>query len=239
MIDLIKLSQDPSLESWRKVFDESTSELEDIQHKISKEIKKGKTIVPEQENIFRAFVLTPLDQVKVVIIGQDPYIDTVEGNIRATGLSFSNNPKIQNFPPSLKNILNRVHDNYPNCNVENSTGDLTSWALQGVLMLNMSLTTNLGTSDAHGGIWKGLISRVITAIEEQNPNCIYVLWGLKAIELETKMYLRGIIFKSTHPSGRSASKSSKDIIAFNDNKHFLQINRELKRLKKEQINWCL
>ena len=239
MVDLITLSQDITLESWRKVFDESVNELEDIQKRIDKEIKKGKTIIPESNNIFRAFVLTPLDKVKVVIIGQDPYIDIVEGNVRATGLSFSNNPKITSLPPSLKNILNRVHNNYPNCDFEHSTGDLTAWALQGVLMLNMSLTTNLGTSNAHKGIWKGVIDRVIKAIGEANPNCIYVLWGSEAIELETKMYLRGIIFKSTHPSGRSASKASRDAIAFNENKHFLQINRELKKMNMEQINWCL
>jgi uracil-DNA glycosylase len=238
-IDLIKLSQDPSLDSWRTLFDNAEPELEDIQNLINGPLNGE--IFPLQEDIFNAFKLTPLKNVKVVILGQDPYVDLVGDLPRATGLAFSSRGDA--LPPSLRNIFNEIKREYPDCDIDSKKegkdrGDISHWADQGVLLLNVTLTVLRGECNSHSGIWKGFITKTIEEIEKVNKNCIYVLWGAEAINLELKLNLKGKILKSSHPSSRSYDKPVKSASAFKGNNHFKQINYLLREMKKEEINWC-
>jgi uracil-DNA glycosylase len=239
-IDLIALSKDRKLDSWRVVFDKVEPELEDIQDLINNKLRTNDPIFPNAEDIFSAFKETPLESVNVVIVGQDPYVDTVEGGLpRATGMSFSSRGKT--IPPSLRNIFNEIHSEY-DCDMfpenEENPGDLTYWTHQGVLLLNIALTVNKGHSNSHQGIWLGFITKVIEEIEKVNKNCIYVLWGLDAIGIEKKMNLKGKILKSSHPGPQSYNRKNRYAGAFEGNGHFKMINELLLEQNKEPIVWC-
>jgi len=237
-IDLIKLSQEKSLDSWRDLFDNSIPELEDIQDLINGKLKCANPTFPLPEDIFNAFKFTPPENVNVVIVGQDPYvdIDPLSKLPRATGLAFSS--RGNTLPPSLKNIFDEVKRNYPECEGKIVNGDLTSWAQQGVLLLNMTLTVTKGDCNSHKGIWQGFITKTIDQIEKVNKNCIYVLWGSDAIEIERKMNLKGKILKATHPGPNSYNKDSRAAKKFEGCRHFLKINKLLEMQNKKPIEWC-
>lgn len=187
---------------------------------------KNKTIYPAKENIFAAFNLTPFDKIKVVIIGQDPY----HGPNQAQGLCFSVQPQIK-IPPSLANIYKElVSDlgiNLP------KHGDLTSWAEQGVLLLNTLLTVEGGNPMAHKDLgWEKFTDHVIDLINEKKENIVFILWGSpahkKAQNVDPKKHY---ILKSVHPSPLSSYRG------FFGCKHFSLCNQFLKSKKLEVINW--
>lgn len=157
------------------------------------------TVFPPREDIMKAFLLTPLDKVKVVILGQDPYHE--EG--QAMGLSFSVH-KDKPLPKSLINIYKELYDDLGIIPAKN--GDLTSWAKQGVLLLNTILTVEKGNALSHNMIgWERFTNEVIKTLNEQNQKIVFILWGSYAISKRTLLNNPNhLIITSPHPSPLSA-----------------------------------
>lgn len=187
----------------------------------------GKRIFPPGALIFNAFNTTPFDQVKVVILGQDPYIKAGE----AMGLSFSV-PKGVRVPPSLVNVYKEIHRDLglpiPN------HGDLTPWAQQGVLLLNASLTVEAGKSLSHAKCgWMDFTDAVIQALSEQKSGLVFMLWGNfakgKKALIDAEKHL---ILESAHPSPLAGN-------AFQGCGHFSKCNSYLTHTGKIPIDWRL
>ena len=215
--------------SWKTVLaDEFTKNyFTELRNKVRIEYKSN-VIYPHPTKIFNAFSLTPFNKVKVVVIGQDPY----HGKNQAHGLSFSveNGVKI---PPSLNNIFKELKSDLK-INLPKS-GNLSSWAEQGVLMLNSVLTVRSGVANSHKNIgWEIFTENVISIISSQLSNIVFILWGKQAQEkikiIDTKKHL---ILKSAHPSPLSAYNG------FFGCKHFSKCNAYLKKSNKKQIDWSL
>lgn len=159
-----------------------------------------KRVFPNASKVLRAFDLCPLDLVKVVIIGQDPY----HGEGQANGLSFSVNNGVT-LPPSLKNIFKEIESDLGS--KPEPSGDLTRWATQGVLMLNSVLTVLAHKPASHAGIgWEEFTDAVIQTLNAKRENIVYMLWGKYA---QTKGAVidrdRNLVLESGHPSPYSAS----------------------------------
>ena len=158
-----------------------------------------KVVYPEQDNIFKALKLTPYSNVKVVIVGQDPY----HGEKEANGLSFSVSPGIK-LPPSLKNIYKELYDDLKIDRKDN--GDLTDWAEQGVLLLNTVLTVEKDKPASHRNIgWELFTDYIIKTLNEKKEPIVFILWGNFAknkAKLITNQ--RHLIITSSHPSPFSA-----------------------------------
>jgi uracil-DNA glycosylase len=216
--------------SWENVFEDAINELNEVESMLTYHTTTyGYTeIYPAKDNIFNAFHLTPLQNVRVVIIGQDPYPQLCDcgEHPRAQGFSFSV-AKCDQIPSSLGNIFKEIKTEYPDF-VKPSNGDLSEWAKQGVLLLNTSLTVQPGVANSHGIIWHGFIQRVIKAIDAVNPKCIYVMWGREAQGIEKYLSGSSIKLKAFHPSGLSASRG------FFGCGHFKEINR---LLAPNEIKW--
>ena len=216
--------------TWHKVFEDAAPEINDVSEIVDSK-KQEARIVPDMNNLFNAFWLTPLNRVNVVILGQDPYIGILpDGNPQAVGLSFSV-PRGAPIPPSLVNIYKEIKNTVAGFQIP-SHGDLTSWARQGVLLLNMSLTTNVGTSAAHGNIWNGFIKKAVKAVLDVNQNTIFVLWGKEAQKIKKFIGGRAIFLEAGHPSPLS-------VRYFMNNNHFNKINELLISQGKAPINWNL
>lgn len=186
------------------------------------------TIFPPRSMMFNAFKYTPLKEVKVVIIGQDPYHE----DNQAMGLSFSV-PKGVALPPSLINIFKEIENNF-GYKMNYSNGDLTYLAKQGVLLLNTILTVRKSIPLSHQKIGYDLfVQDILKAIDEQNQPIVFLLWGNYARGL--KKYLHNpnhLILESTHPSPLSANRGG----FFNQN-HFLKTNNYLVSHELTPINW--
>ena len=156
-------------------------------------------VYPPADEIFTAFHLTPIEKVKVVIIGQDPYHEPGQ----AHGLSFSVKRGIE-LPPSLKNIYQELHDDV-GCRIP-ETGDLTHWAEQGVLMLNTLLTVRAHQAFSHQGIgWEQFTDAAIRALDTQDRPIVFILWGRPAQAKKTLItHPKRLIIESAHPSPLSA-----------------------------------
>ena len=186
------------------------------------------TIFPPRSMMFNAFKYTPLKEVKVVIIGQDPYHE----DHQAMGLSFSV-PKGVALPPSLINIYKEIENNF-GYKMNYSNGDLTYLAKQGVLLLNTILTVRKSIPLSHQNIGYDLfVQDILKAIDEQNQPIVFLLWGNYARGL--KKYLHNpnhLILESTHPSPLSANRGG-----FFNQKHFLKTNNYLVSHELTPINW--
>lgn len=188
----------------------------------------SKTIYPPFEDIFNAFKLTPINNVKVVILGQDPYHE--EG--QAHGLAFST-PDGRTIPRSLKNIFKEIayEYNYP---ISNS-GSLESWAKQGVFLLNTVLTVEKGKANSHSKCgWQIFTDNVIKALNKQDNPIVFLLWGKQA---EAKKDLLNnsnhLVLITSHPSPFSARRG------FFKSNHFRLANDFLKKNNISEINWKL
>ncbi|PUE65245.1 uracil-DNA glycosylase [Arcobacter lacus] len=184
-------------------------------------------VFPEKQNIFKAFSLTKLDNLKVVILGQDPY----HGFGQAQGLSFSTPSNIKN-PPSMMNILKEINDDLGKKSICED-GDLTSWAKQGVLLLNTILTVEESKPKSHHNLgWEIFTDNIIKFISDNNENIIFILWGSPAIS-KSKLIdkKKHHILTSPHPSPLSSYRG------FFGCKHFSKTNEILKSLGKEEITW--
>ena len=180
---------------------------------------------PPARLIFNAFDLCPFDEVKVVIIGQDPYHEPGQ----AHGLCFSVNDGIQ-FPPSLLNIYKEIADDI---GTTHNTGNLSSWARQGVLLLNATLTVRAHYAGSHQRRgWETFTDAVIQKISRERDNVVFILWGSYAQSKEVYIdTTRHLILKSPHPSPLSAHRG------FFGNKHFSKANAYLMQHGKEPIAW--
>lgn len=203
-----------------------SSQFEKIANFLADERKHGKNVLPERRRILRALVNTPPDQVKVVILGQDPY--PTKGH--ANGLCFSVNPGVTPLPKSLVNIFHELKDDL---GITKTSGDLSEWSEQGVLLLNTTLTVVEGQPNSHSGIgWEVLSTEVIRHLAEQHDKIVYILWGKHAQRKE--MYINpeiNKIIKSPHPSPLSAYRG------FFGSKPFSQTNKYLVEMGKQPIDW--
>lgn len=229
---IMDICQKRAPSGWEDVFKFAEPELKEISEILENQEAAYGNFFPLKRNIFKAFEITPLTQVRVVILGQDPYHDTTNNGPRAQGLSFSVSES-SNIPPSLRNIFKEIKNEYPDSFDSPQHGDLSIWAYQGVLLLNTCLTVRPNAAGSHKLIWNGFIVKVIQAINSVNPNCIYVLWGEKAQNLQSFIGGKVKILKSSHPSPFSVNKG------FYGCGHFKEINRILYELDGSQINWNL
>jgi uracil-DNA glycosylase len=218
---------------WESVFSKSAEEFEQIQKNIDQ--LETKIYYPQKKDLFRAFDLCPLDKVRVVILGQDPYHSSDNGVPQANGLCFSTSRSCK-LQPSLMNIYKELKREYPDFVIPDH-GDLTNWAYQGVLLLNTCLTVSPSVAGSHKAIWNGFIGRVFEAIAQVNPDCIFLLWGAKAQWWEKKIGQKSVKLMASHPSPFSAHKESRDSVAFLGCNHFRMVNEELERRGEKKIDW--
>lgn len=218
-------------EDWKLALaDELTSQnMDNLREFLKQEYGSGKSIYPKASQMFNAFNLTPLSNVKVVILGQDPY----HGPGQAMGLSFSV-PKMIPMPPSLRNIVKEMADDIGT--VPPKHGDLTHWAQQGVLLLNASLTVEEGMAGSHQGKgWEQFTDAVIDVVNKQTSNTVFILWGskakLKGKFIDTEKHL---ILSAVHPSPLAANRGG-----FFGSKPFSKANEYLVQHGKQAIDWQL
>lgn len=214
--------QEQLVNEWSKPYMRELQTFLDSEYAIQK-------VFPKQENIFAALQYTPFDQVRVVILGQDPY----PGEGQAHGLSFSV-PEGVSLPASLKNIFQELESDL---GVKNTSGYLRPWAEQGVLLLNTILTVRAGEPLSHVGRgWEQFTDAVIAKIIEEKTHVIFVLWGSaakkKCERLFHSKHQHAILF-APHPSPLAAYRG------FFGCSHFSKINYLLKSLNKPVINWAL
>ncbi len=187
---------------------------------------KTKTIYPLRENVFNALKLTPYSKVKAVIVGQDPY----HGEGEAHGLSFSVQEGIK-LPPSLKNIYKELYDDLGI--QKGPSGDLTSWAQEGVLLLNSILTVEKDKPASHRKLgWELLTDYIIKALNEREEPIVFILWGNFA--KEKAKYItnkRHLIITSSHPSPFSCN------YGFFGSKPFSKTNEFLRNNNIDEIRW--
>jgi len=184
------------------------------------------TVYPPKEKIFNAFSLCPYDDLKVVILGQDPYHQPNQ----AQGLAFSTPKDIKN-PPSMVNILKEIHSDIGSSQCDD--GDLTPWAKQGVLLINAILTVEDSKAKSHKKIgWEIFTDNIIKYINEHKKSIVFLLWGAPAIE-KSKLIdeKKHHILTAPHPSPLSAYRG------FFGSKHFSETNKILQSIKKEPIKW--
>ncbi|WP_066152968.1 uracil-DNA glycosylase [Aliarcobacter cryaerophilus] len=214
--------------TWEDIID--LEKQKDYYKKLKEEIDKRyetTTVFPEKQNIFKAFSLTKLDNLKVVILGQDPY----HGFGQAQGLAFSTPANIKN-PPSMQNILKEINDDLGKKSFCED-GDLIPWAKQGVLLLNTILTVEESKPKSHHNLgWEVFTDNIIKYISDNCEDTIFILWGSPAIS-KTKLIdaKKHHILTAPHPSPLSSYRG------FFGCKHFSQTNNILKSLNKEPIIW--
>ncbi|MDX4062581.1 uracil-DNA glycosylase [Aliarcobacter skirrowii] len=214
--------------TWEDIID--LEKQKDYYKSLEEEINKRyetTTVFPEKKNIFKAFSLTKLENLKVVILGQDPY----HGFGQAQGLAFSTPANIKN-PPSMQNILKEIQSDLGKKSICED-GDLTPWAKQGVLLLNTILTVEESKPKSHHNLgWEVFTDNIIKYISDNCKDTIFILWGSPAIS-KTKLIDRKKhhILTAPHPSPLSSYRG------FFACKHFSQTNNILKSLNKEAIIW--
>ena len=216
-------------ESWKEALKDEFEKpyFENLVRYLHEEKSAGQTIYPPGRQIFKAFELTPVDKVKIVILGQDPY----HGAGQAMGLSFSV-PADMPAPPSLKNIFKEIHDDlgiqmsgYP---------DLEKWARQGVLLLNAVLTVRAGSPASHSSLgWTEFTDAVIKYISDHCSGVVFLLWGNFARSKKALIdTTRHHVLEAAHPSPLARG-------AFFGCRHFSKTNEILIKEGKTPIDWQL
>lgn len=215
--------------SWFKVLEGEFEKpyMKSLKNFLKQEKEDGFKVYPKGTDIFNAFNHTPFETVKVVILGQDPY----HGVGQAHGLSFSVQKGVAT-PPSLKNIYKELADEFPDFKTP-SHGELTSWADQGVLLLNATLTVRAHTAGSHQKKgWENFTDKVITELSEKRSGLVFILWGNYAKQKEVLIdKSKHFIISSAHPSPFSAYNG------FFGSKPFSKTNEILRQQGKEEINW--
>lgn len=217
---------------WEEFF---TENMEMIKNIIS-QIKKYGTFYPQEQDLFDAFNYCGPDEINVIIIGQDPYPGVIKGtNIcRATGKSFSQH-KRDRIAPSLSNIYSELERDISGFRRPDH-GDLSEWALQGVLLLNKALSfcpdLEKSKSDRYKRLWEPFIINVIKEVIKYNKKCIFVMWGLDAQKVEKLIPVKApCMLKCGHPSTLNRKGD------FQGCGHFSMINKILTKLEKDTIDW--
>lgn len=241
-VDLIKLSTN----SWRKFLFSLKNKkyYQDLEIMLQNEMLES-IIYPKPELLFNIFNLLEPSDIKVVIIGQDPYISSYGGVPQATGSSFSLPVGYPKIPPSLQNIFKNLVK-YDHIKTHN-TGCLSSWISQGVFLLNASLTVRSGSSNSHQKSWEEFYKAVIRYLNVYTKNIVFVMWGKDATKMINSIdSVKHQCIVSSHPSGFSANhelsytnKKGEKVYApsFMNNDHFGQINKFLKEKKIKTIDW--
>ena len=220
--------------SWRPVLEPvlASPESRRLGGWLRAEAEAGKTIFPPEGCRLRALELTPLDKVKVVILGQDPY----HGPGQAMGLCFSV-PHGVRPPPSLRNIFRELADD---CGIAApSTGDLTPWAERGVLLLNNSLTVEAGQAGSHAGRgWDAITDACVAAVAQRAEPSVFLLWGSHAQKKASRIAelnepTRHCVIRSPHPSPLSAHRG------FFGSRPFSRANAFLEECGRGAIDWSL
>jgi len=215
--------------TWQDIINQEKQQsyFQEIEQFVSTARSNGKVIFPPEQDVFNAFNSTPLDQVKVVILGQDPY----HGANQAHGLSFSVLPGIKT-PPSLANMYKELATDIPGFQIPQH-GYLQSWADQGVLLLNTVLTVEQSKAHSHAKIgWETFTDKIIDVLDQQSTGIVFVLWGAHAQKKGKKINTdKHHVLKSAHPSPLSAYRG------FFGCKHFSQVNQRLCDMKKSPIDW--
>lgn len=225
--------------SWKDMFEKlfESDLLDKISKELSEEIGTSKTeMYPPPELLFNTFKLTSFDDVKVVILGQDPYFHKGQ----AMGLSFSVPHKVET-PSSLQNIYKNLKDHNHIKKIPKH-GNLEFWAYQGCLMLNTSLTVLDGdkNKNCHQHVWKKFTNKIIQYISQNKKNVVFVLWGGSALEKLTLIDLdKHDVVASSHPSGLSVNKPLGKYPPFVSVDHFGEINRILKKWNMTPMVWDL
>ncbi|WP_339029920.1 uracil-DNA glycosylase [Spiroplasma endosymbiont of Cantharis nigra] len=200
--------------------------IKDIES-IFNNIESFENIYPEKDDIFRVFKLIKPKDIKVIIIGQDPY----HGKKQANGIAFSVSNNVRT-PPSLKNIFKELKSDLGIDHFQNN--DLSNWVKQGVFLINSSLTVEKGIPNSHKDLgWNKVILKILNEINNLNENIIYCLWGNFAKKLYNSLVCKNekkIIF-SAHPSPFSFKRG------FENSKPFSKINLMLKNNNEEKIYW--
>lgn len=239
--------------SWKDVFEEAMEDFTEVDKRIFRDKKQGLEIAPPLCLTFAAFEYTPLDKVRVVIFGQDPYFGRNANDPslpQATGLAFSvaRNDKI---PSSLMNMFKELHQSMTSSEraerrkeiygsseprpITLEHGDLIPWARQGILLLNTALTVPVGAEHKreHLGLWGGFVNQVIETINELHTKVVFVLMGADAKKLKNKIASRHKIIETVHPSGLSAHKG------FFGSNVFLKVDEHLIATGTKPMNWNL
>jgi uracil-DNA glycosylase len=217
-------------DSWKKALGDEFElpYMQQLREFLATEKAAGKIIYPAGKHIFNAFNSTPLNQVKVVILGQDPY----HGPGQAHGLCFSVPPGVA-MPPSLKNIFKEIERDLKV--VSPQSGCLQTWAQQGVLLLNATLTVQQGLAGSHQGKgWETFTDRAISVVSREQKNVVFMLWGAYAQQKKALVDNRKhLILTSPHPSPLSAHRG------FLGNGHFSKANHWLIQQGNSPIQWGL
>lgn len=218
--EIKKLSTD-----WRELLlDIDISSISEFYDKEVETFEPDIKILPPLESIFNCFSKFNKNDLKVVLLGQDPYINENEAN----GFCFSVNNDIK-MPPSLRNIFKEIKEEF---NVERNSKDLTDWAEQGVLLLNTALTVRQFNSNTHSKQWVNFTNKIIEYISNEMENIVFILWGNDA--KKRKQFInekKHFILESVHPSPLSASRG------FFGNNHFIKVNEYLEKIGKSSIKW--
>ena len=206
-----------------------------LQEEITKQRAQGITIFPEENDVFHAFEFCDLTDIKVVILGQDPYHGVGKGDYnlipQAHGLAFSVTNHIK-VPPSLVNIYKELNTDIDGFNTP-THGNLTSWAKQGVLLLNTVLTVQQGKAHSHAKLgWEQFTDDIIAQINQHNTGCVFILWGAhahkKGRNIESNKHL---VLNGPHPSPLSAYRG------FFGCQHFSKANDWLVNHEQSAIDW--
>lgn len=222
-MSLIKLSN-----SWSEFLGAELQKeyFQNLERYLFAQYESKKIIYPEVQNFFKALDLVDIKDVKVVILGQDPY----HGEGQAHGLSFSVRAGVR-FPPSLKNIFSELKSDL---NIEPPTsGDLSRWAEQGVLLLNAVLTVEKEKAASHQNQgWEKFTDEIITVINENCDHVVFILWGANAQKKASFVdRSKHLVLESAHPSPLSSYRG------FFGSRPFSKANSWLKKMGKKEINW--
>lgn len=215
-------------ETWREVLRNETSQtyFADLSEFVLRE-RKAVTVFPSEHEVFTALQLTSPDNVRVVIVGQDPY----HGAGQAHGLSFSVQHGTR-IPPSLRNIYAELHSDLDIPLPQH--GNLEAWAKQGVLLLNSTLTVREGEAGSHAGHgWETLTDAIISYLGSRQEHIVFVLWGAHAGRKTSLINQHHTVITSVHPSPLSAHRG------FFGSRPFSQINRALADHNQPEINWVI
>lgn len=221
--------------SWQQLIAEQKSQdyFAQLQDEIASRRGQGITVFPAEQDVYNAFSFCELPEVKVVILGQDPYHGQDKGITQAHGLAFSVQKGVKP-PPSLVNIYKELATDIDGFTVPEH-GDLTAWAEQGVMLLNTVLTVEQGNAHSHAKLgWQHFTDAVIQTINSQNSGCVFILWGAHA-QKKAKMIDKNkhLVLEGPHPSPLSAYRG------FFGCQHFSKANDWLRTRDKAPVSWLL
>lgn len=221
-------------DGWEKPFERVVPEIKTISKKL-KAIAGDGSIYPTLSNVFTAFDLCHLDDLKVIILGQDPYPTG-----KATGLAFSHSTTLNKkgeckLQPSLKNIYTALKKD--GFDYDKSSADLSAWAVEGVLLLNTALTITSGKKGSHITMWKDFVKKLLVYLSAECDHLVVMLWGAKAQEYSSIFgKKKHLIIKAPHPA---ASQYDSKNTEFFDHKPFSKANKALKKWGMDKVDWDL